>query len=270
MYSEHPPLLCDGQVSAAGDLLISAREGGIVLGELPAACRPMSHSDSQRIIDYVYERRAIPASGWKIYFPYKPRVAPVVTPIYDVFLSGKTIERNNTPRLIEAELVFQALTDLRARRAPYRFEEAAAAFRVMPAFEVLRTRYLAEPLRTQAFWPDPAAERSYAYEMFADNTVNDCFIVGEACESWSHVDFTTMPVSVCQDGYELGSSVGGHPLQDPFLAVVAGLNFMRHRGGIRKGQIVATTSVTDFFEVSANSGVIGDFGSLGRVSASFR
>ena len=255
------------QVSAAADLLMEAREGTRTLGELPESCRPRNLGDSQLIIDQLHRLRGIPAAGWKVFIPYKPMHPPVVAPIYDVLQSGGTFSQKNPPRRIEAEVVFRASSDLPGRQAPYAFEEAAAALVAAPAFEILQSRYKADPIASR--WSGATPARDYQYEGMADNNTQGCFVVGAEYVDWREIDFTTLKVTVTEDGRELGSSIGGHPMQNPFLCTFAGLNFLRHRGGVSKGQIIATSSLTSFFEVPLKAIIAADFGPLGRVAASF-
>jgi 2-keto-4-pentenoate hydratase len=261
------PQLSDEQVAAAGDLLIEARAGKVVLGELPQSCRPTTFPDAQRIIDYLHERSGRPAMGWKVFIPYRPMQPPVVAPIYDVLPSGSAIRQAEPPRRIEAEVVFRATADLPARREPYRFEAAAAAVVAMPAFEALQTRYRAAPMLNR--WSGERPLREFVFEGMADNNTQGCYVVGQEHENWQEVDFTTMRVTVSQDGRELGSSTGGHPLQNPFLCTFAGINFLRHRAGIAKGQIIATSSFTSFFEVPLAATITASFAGFGEVSASY-
>ncbi|MER2535946.1 MAG: hypothetical protein ABTQ31_12370 [Rhizobiaceae bacterium] len=257
----------DDQVAEAAAMLMDARRGALDLGELPERCRPASFGDSQRIVDHMHEKSGTAAAGWKIYFPYKPMMPPVVTPIYDVLKSGGSVRQAEPPRRIEAEVVFRAKVDLPARRAPYSYDEAASSLTAVPAFEILQTRYRLPPLATR--WSGAKPTREYIYEAFADNNSHGCFVVGDEYEDWSKVDFTTLTVTVSQDGRKLGASTGGHPMQNPFLSAFAGLNYQRLRSGVAKGQIIATTSVTSYFEVPLDAEIVADFGPMGTVSASF-
>jgi 2-keto-4-pentenoate hydratase len=64
-------------------------------------------------------------------------------------------------------------------------------------------------------------------------------------------------------------TVGGHAFVDPFLPCVVLVNAMRHRGGVRAGELLVTGSFSGFFEVEPDEPVTAEFVGFGSAVATF-
>src|SRR5438132_1176993 len=68
---------------------------------------------------------------------------------------------------------------------------------------------------------------------------------------------------------QLVSVVGCHPIDNPVLPVVAGVNRLRRHQGVKAGAIMITSSSTSFLPVAAGAEIRAVYEGLGEVRARF-
>jgi 2-keto-4-pentenoate hydratase len=260
-----PELTC-AQVDAAADLLVLARQGQLVIPELPDHCKPHSMADAQRICDATTARLALPVVGWKVYFSYKALELPNRTPIYEPLASPARIPASRSPlRLIEPEVLFRLTADLPGRVDRYSYDEVASAMELAPAFEVIAPRYHFESL--DALYARIKGPREF--DSFADHNASGLWVVGEYTRDWQKLDLPKMRTVMQADNRLLCDVIGGHPFLEPFLPLLAFANLMRSEGGLQKGTVLGTSSFTSFFQVEIGERVTCDFAGLGAIEATF-
>jgi len=252
----------------AARLLVEARRTGHPLRELPDSCKPKSADDVNAIIDAVTDQLNEPIGGWKIGFLYSPRQKPVICPLFDsrLFDSPARVPLSLTPSLrIEPEISFRLLRDLPARTAHYRANEVADAIVACPSLEIVDTRFDTSYRSIRQMLD----ERSSKLEALADHNTTGAYIVGEGRTDWQDFDFAAMRVKMRTRDRVIVETVGGHAFLDPFLPCVVLVNQMRHRAGLRAGQVLVTGSFSGFFEVAADEPVTAEFVGFGSAEATF-
>lgn len=266
MLTSPKPMLTEAQVAAAAELLVMARQGRVVISELPEHCKPHSMLDAQRICDSVTTKLALPVAGWKVYFSYKALELPNRTPIYEPMLSPATIAAAKSPlRLIEPEVLFRLTADLPPRAQRYSYDEVANAVELAPAYEVIAPRYHFESL--DDLYARIKGPREF--DSFADHNASGLWVVGNYIKNWQSLDLPKMRVVMKANQRLLCDIVGGHPFLEPFLPVFAFANLMRCEGGLRKGMVIGTSSFTSFFQVEVGERITCDFAGLGAIEATF-
>ena len=258
----------DDTVAKAAALLVHARTTGEPLRELPEDCRPGTAAETNAIGDEIARQLGEPVGGWKISFLYKPREAPFISPLFEsrIFAAPAEIPASLTPSLcIEPEITFCLTRDLPPREGLYRPDEVAAAVVACPSFEIVDTRFdtAHRGIRQRL------DERATLVELFADHQSSGAFVVGAGQAGWPGFDFARTRVVMRGDGEVIVESLGGHAFSDPFLPLVVLANEMRHREGLRAGQLLATGSFTGFFAVEVGQRITAEFEGFGTVEAMF-
>ena len=258
----------DDKVAHAAALLVRARKSGELLHELPEDCRPATAAEANAIGDEIARQLGEPIGGWKISFLYKPREAPFISPLFEsrIFTAPVEIPASLTPSLfIEPEITFRLEHDLPPREALYHAAEVAAAVVACPSFEIVDTRFDT----SQRGIRQRLNERASLVEVFADHQTSGAFIAGAGRADWSDFDFARIRVVMRADDETIVESLGGHAFSDPFLPLVVLANEMRHRSGLRAGQLLATGSFTGFFPVAIGQTITAEFENFGTVEAMF-
>ncbi|MDX6749808.1 fumarylacetoacetate hydrolase family protein [Geminicoccaceae bacterium 1502E] len=239
------------------DLLLEARWRRMPLAPAEDLPAPASAADAYTIQRLVSGELG-PVAAWKV-GAASPEAEPGMAPIHLVHASPASLPAAGYHRLgVEVEIAYRIGRDLPARDEPWTREEVAAAIdAVMPAIEVVDTR-LAAPLDGEPFWK------------LADFQLNGGLVVGAPRADWRAVDPLTQPVRLVIDGVTVAEGRGGNPAGDlmrlvTWLAGSAGRVF----GGLRRGQIVTTGSLTGlrWVEPGARIGALLD--GLGEVSVEF-
>ena len=252
----------------AARLLVEARRTGKPLRELPDSCKPTSADDVNTIIDAVTEQLNESIGGWKIGFLYSPRQKPIICPLFDsrLFSSPARVPISLTPSLrIEPEICFRLMRDLPAREKQYRASEVADAVEACPSLEIIDTRFDTSYRSIRQMLD----QRSSKLEALADHNTTGAYIVGEGRSDWQNFDFAVMKVKMRTRDRVIVDTVGGHAFLDPFLPCVVLASQMRHRGGLRAGQVLVTGSFSGFFEVAPDEPVTAEFVGFGSAEATF-
>jgi 2-keto-4-pentenoate hydratase len=256
------------RIAEAARLLVDARRTGKPLWELPNECKPATAADANAIIDAVTAALDEPIGGWKIGFLYSPRQKPFICPLFNSRLFGSPahVSLSLTPSLrIEPEISFRLIRDLPARATQYRAGEVAEAVVACPSLEIVDTRFDTRHRSIRQMLDD----RNTRLEAFADHITTGAYIVGEGRSDWQSFDFAAMHMVMRTSHRVIVESVGGHAFVDPFLPCVVLANEMRHRGGLRKDEILVTGSFCGFFEVAPDEPVTAEFEGFGSAEATF-
>jgi len=255
--------LSEDQVSAAAEVLVALRVGRSTRRGLPGDLTPEAAEDVQRIIDAVSARIETPVRAWKTYCLYKPMTPVLCAPIYDVLPSGAEIPFDLSPtRLIEPEIMFRVDRNLPPRDHPYDIVEVLESVTALVGFEVIGSRFTAN----DASGADGVGS---LFGSLSDHLANGCIVVGDAIPGWRDVAFEDVELTVTEDGRDIVSIVGCHPLDNPFLPVMAGVNRLRRRAGVHAGDVIITSSSTSILPVSAGTEIRAHYAGLGEVRAAF-
>lgn len=241
------------------DLLVEARRTIVPLapaGDLPA---PESAEDAYAVQALVAETLGS-VGAWKTGAP-SPVAEPGMAPILGhlIHSSPAVLPAAGFNRLgVEVEIAYRLGRDLPARPEPYTREEVAAAIdAVMPAIEVVDTR-LADPLIEDPFWK------------LADFQLNGGLVLGTPRSDWQAIDPPSQPVRLTIDGATVVEGRGGNTAGDLMrLMVWLAKNAGRRFGGLRRGQIITTGSLTGLRWVEPGAEIVGVLDGLGEVSVSF-
>ncbi len=256
------------RIAEAAQLFVLARRTGKPLKELPQPCKPATAADANAIIDAVTGQLDETIVGWKIGFLFAPRQKPFICPLFEtrVFDSPARVPLSLVPsRRIEPEISFRLTRDLPARAKPYRAEEVAAAVVACPSLEMVDTRFDTGHRSIRQMLDDRASK----IEAFADHITTGAFIVGQGRADWQDFDFASIRMTMRTKDRAIVETVGGHAFVDPFLPSVVLVNEIRHRGGMKKGQVLVTGSFSGFFEVGADQPVTAEFAGFGSAEGTF-
>jgi 2-keto-4-pentenoate hydratase len=246
------------RIEQAAEVLFNARRTGVRVPELPGALKPQSMEEVRAIIASVDRRIGEPLAGWK--FHAKPGKEMCAAPLYAsrVFTSPARVPLAVAQTLaIEAEISFRLTRDLPPRDQPYQAEEVFSAALGCVAFEVVDSRY--SDLKKMV--------AASLYEVYADHMANGAFVFGEFRADWRNYDFSKTRVTMKQGDKVLADQVGGHPNVQPGDALPLFVNWMRERGGLKAGCLIATGSFTSFRLMEADREVVGRFEGFGEVRA---
>ena len=259
-------------IHQAAQLFVNARRTGKSIPELPEACRPANTADVNAIVDAVTDQLTKQAGetigGWKIGFVYSPRQKPMICPLFNsrLFRSPARVPLSLTPSLrIEPEISFRLRRDLPARAAPYRAAEVADAIVACPSLEIIDTRFDTGRRTIRQMLDNPKSK----LEAMADHNTTGAYVTAEGRDDWHDFDFAAMRMVMRTSKRVIVESIGGHAFVDPFLPCVVLANEMRHRGGMRAGELLVTGSFSGFFEVEPDEPVTADFVGFGTAEATF-
>jgi len=262
----------DAAIREAAQAFVVARRSGVQIRELPERCRPQGTADVNAIVDAVTVELTTSGDetigGWKIGFVYSPRQKPMICPLFHsrLFDSPARVPLALAPsRRIEPEISFRLTHDLPARAAPYRPAEVADALVACPSLEIIDTRFDTSVRSIRAMIDDKRGR----LEAMADHNTTGAYVTGEGRADWQSFDFAALRAVMRTPDRVIVDTVGGHAFVDPFLPCVVLVNEMRHRDGVRAGQLLVTGSFSGFFEVAADEPVTVEFVGFGTAEATF-
>ena len=259
-------------VRAAARCFVDARRTGRPIAALPDACRPQDTADVNAIVDAVTAELVGSGDevigGWKIGFVYSPRQRPMICPLFRsrLFESPAAVPLALVPsRRIEPEISFRLVHDLPARTTPCRPAEVAEALVACPSLELIDTRFDTSVRSIRAMLDDKATR----LEAMADHNTTGAYVTGAPRADWQSFDFAALRAVMRTSRGVVVDTVGGHAFVDPFLPCVVLANEMRHRGGVKRGELLVTGSFSGFFEVPADDPVTVEFVGFGTAEATF-
>ncbi len=256
------------QIQAAAQLLWDAWQAGRKLERLPDTCRPLTIEDGYAVQAKLASSSGQSVSGWKIAATSQAGQAHIGVdgPLAGRLLSGK-ISRSpatlslgaNGMRVVELEFAFRLARDLPPRGHEYSIDEVMASIASLhPAIEVPDSRFL------DFSTAGPA-------QLIADSACADLFVWGNAATAdWRTLDLANHPVWLSLNGVRAGEGRGANVLGDPRMALTWLANDLTvWAGGLKAGQIVTTGTCIQPTGIAPGVRVLGDFGPLGRVEATF-
>jgi 2-keto-4-pentenoate hydratase len=247
---EAPPAL------RAARMLVAARRERRLIERLPLDCRPADLVAGYSVQTEVAEMLGA-IGGWKI-GAADPGGTPLYAPIFvtDIHQSGATLAGKEFPcAIIEAEIAFRLLQDLRVGDVAHDAASVARAVERVPALEIYRSRYR-EP---------GAAEEA---EQLADCLANGGLIVGVGVESViAGGAMPTWDIDLAVDDTLKQVRAARHPAGDPLQLVVWLANHLNRCGGLLSAGQVVTTGALLLAPIGRS--VRGEWQGLGSVSASF-
>jgi 2-keto-4-pentenoate hydratase len=236
-------------------MFLEARRGGPLVTPEPADALT-SVADAYAVQEQVV-RELGPVGAWKVGAP-SPSAEPVRAPILaaTIHASPVTLPASSFHVIgIEAEIAYRLGADLPPRDRSYGSEEVGAAIAgMLPAIELVDTR-LQDQAAAPALWK------------LADSQINWGLVTGPLTADWQHFDPSTQPVRLEVDGSLVAQGRGGNTAGDPFRLLVWLANHCgAHCGGLRRGQIVTTGSLTGLRFVAAGTRVRATLEGLGEVT----
>ena len=256
------------QIHEAARLLWNAWQDGRKLERLPDECRPQTIEDGYAVQARLASCSGQAVSGWKIAATSQAGQAHIGVdgPLAGRLLAGK-LSRSparlslgaNGMRVVELEFAFRLARDLPPRGHAYSMDEVMASVASLhPAIEVPDSRFL------DFSTAGPA-------QLIADSACAGLFVWGsEATSDWRTLDLATHPVSLSLNGVRAGEGSGANVLGDPRIALTWLANELTVRAdGLKADQVVTTGTCIQPTGVAPGVRVLGDFGPLGSVEATF-
>lgn len=243
------------EISACAEALAQAHRSGTQIEALPTV--PSSVADAHAIQDRVAALLGETAAAFKA--GVSPDGEPTRGLIYAHMVrpSPSRMSPAEVPHLgVEGEIAFRFIRDLPARDVPYAREEVTEAIAVLPAIEVVSSRF-----------HDPRSRPPL--EQLADCGINGGLVPGAAISDWSHLDLPRLRVTLLVNGEPVLEQQGGHPTGDPLGIAVALVNMVRTTGGVKAGQIVTTGSCTGLRFLKPGDRCTVRFENLGEADVSF-
>ena len=240
----------------AARMLVAARRERRLIERLPLDCRPGDLAAGYAVQAQVAGMLGA-IGGWKI-GAADPGGTPLYAPIFvtDIHQSGATLAGKEFPcAIIEAEIAFRLLQDLRVGDVAHDAASVARAVERVPALEIYRSRYR-EP---------GAAEEA---EQLADCLANGGLIVGVGVESViAGGAMPTWDIDLAVDDTLKQVRAARHPAGDPLQLVVWLANHLNRCGSLLSAGQVVTTGAMLLAPIGRS--VRGEWQGLGSVSASF-
>ena len=254
-------------VEDAAAFLAAARREGRVIEALPDACRPHSLAEGYEVQSAFRAIWPDTVAGWKIGATAPPTMARfgLDHPMYGPFFAStvhaspaRTAAPTRHAMSIESEFAYRFGRDLPARAQPYTREEIVAAIdALIPAFEIVGTRYVQVP------YGDTGS-------VVADCMLNAAMVLGTPVTDWRGLDIPRHPVRLTIDGVVKGEGTGSDALGDPRNVLDWVVEKLRAGGvGLKKGQILSTGTCTGIIPFAHGQTAVADFGTLGRVEVCF-
>jgi 2-keto-4-pentenoate hydratase len=218
---------------------------------------PASVAEAHAIQDQVAAVLGETIGAFKANAP--PDIAPTRGLIYARMIrrSPARISPAETPYLgVEGEIAFRFMRDLPAQAKPYARDEIAAAVAVLPAIEVVSSRF-----------HDPYSRSPL--EQLADCMINGALVIGSEILDWSQLDLPRLHVALLVNDKPVLERQGRHPTDDPLAVAVALVNMMRDAGGVKAGQLVTTGSWTELRRLRSGDRCAVQFEKLGSAQVLF-
>ena len=219
-----------------------------------------SEADAYAVQERV-ARELGPVGAWKV-GAASPAAEPVRAPILaaTIHASPVTVPAAGFHVIgIEAEIAYRLGADLPPRERPYTSAEVAAAVEgMLPAIELVDTR-LADHAAAPPLWK------------LADNQINGGLVTGPLATAWRRFDPVSQPVRLEIEDTVVAEGRGGNTAGDPFRLLVWLANHLGSQGGgLRRGEVVTTGSLTGLRFVAPGARVRATLEGLGQVAVTFR
>lgn len=244
------------RIEAAAERLLSPRNGGPRIVDLPDSLRPTSWEAAYAIQDALIARLG-PVVGWKV------GAKDAAAQPFRAALTGQTVllspanvaHAGHTVLGVEAETVYRFDRALPPRDRPYTEEEVLAAVgSVHAAIELVDTHF--------AVWKGASH-----LSQIADQFNHGFLIVGSGRETGLSVDASHQPVKIAVNGEIILEQRGGNAA-GPSARLLAWLanGGAASQGGIKEGAYVTTGSWTGITFVAPRTRVEVTFEGIGSVA----
>lgn len=247
--------MTESEIAAAAEILAEARRSGTQIEGLPVT--PSSVGEAHEIQDRVATLVGQPIGAFKAGAPPEGEPTRGLIEARMIRSSPARMSVAEVPHLgVEGEVAFRFTRDLPARREAYTRDEIAKAVTVLPAIEVVSSRFR-----------DPLTRPKL--EQLADCGINGGLVIGPECADWSHLDLPNLQMTFIVNGETQMERKGGYPTDDPIAGAVALANMMRAGGGVKVGHIVTTGSWTGLPFFKPGDRCVVRFEKLGEAEITF-
>lgn len=233
---------------------------------LTAGDKPGTDADAYRLQADMIALSGAATRGWKLGATSatsqanlktgQPFYGPLLAPFCHGDAAAVPVPAAFTPG-VEVEFALELGDDIAPRRQPYGASELAdAVAAVIPALEFAGTR---------ATGGIPSAG---VPTLIADCGANVAFVGAPRVTGWRRFDLAAQACRLRMNGDEKVTGSGALALGHPLAALAWFAGALGQAGvTLQKGWIISTGTCTGFVPVRAGDRVEGDFGDLGRVSA---
>lgn len=245
--------------------LLRVRQGGALLGDIPAAVRPADANAAYAIADEIvaalrpslgevrgYKVGATSTAGQKM--------LGLAEPFYGRVLANNILANDShwshcDGCTVEAEVGFVLGRGLPARREPYKVAEVRdAVARVVPLLEINRPSY-AKPFEVGGLC------------LIADNGVTQALVRGTPGVLIRGRSFRRETVQLTHNGREVARGTANVVLGDPLRSLVWLANALsQQQRALKQGDLVASGAMTPPIPMAAGDSVVAQYSSLGRVT----
>ena len=247
--------MTESEIETAADILAGARRSGTQIEALPVT--PSSVAEAHEIQDRVAALVGEPIGAFKAGAPPEGDPTRGLIEARMIRSSPAHMSVVEVPHLgVEGEVAFRFTRDLPARAAPYTREEIAQSVAVLPAIEVVSSRFREPTSRPRL-------------EQLADCGINGGLVLGPEMADWSHLDLPNLHITFVVNGETVLERKGGHPTDDPLAAAIALANMWRDAGGLKAGHIVTTGSWTGMPFLKPGDRCVVRFEKLGEAEIMF-
>jgi 2-keto-4-pentenoate hydratase len=217
-----------------------------------ASAGPTDYASAMRVQYEVARTLGAALAGWKLGF--SPDGVPVAGPLFSTLVQRSPARVRMRPRgyIVEVELAFRLARDLPPK--PYTRDEVLAAVdEALIGVELVAGRF-----------GEPPALPYLAF--LADNIGNAGYVTGASTRGFRALDLTMLPMRFSIDGSVVEDKHGGHPQGDPVEPLRAyAAQPIDAFGGLRKGQIVTTGSISKPLRVEAPARIVATIDGVGDV-----
>lgn len=218
-----------------------------------AAPAPTDYASAMRVQRDVTRALGATVAGWKVGF--SPDGVPVAGPLYASVVrpGGASIRLPDRGFIVEIELAFRLASDL--PRKPYTRDEILdACDEALIGIELIAGRR-----------GEPPAVPYLAF--LADNIGNAGYVTGASTSGFRTLDLKALALRFTVDGEVVQEARGGHPQGDPVEPLRAYASQPNDQlGGLRKGQVITTGSLTKPLRIDRAVRVEASLGGVGRVA----
>ena len=236
--------------STLADDIVAAHRGASAAPR--AVTVPPDYATAMRIQHDVARKLEAAVAGWKLGF--SPDGVPVAAPLFAHLVQASPARLACPARgyIVEIELAFRLGRDL-PPEAYTRDDVLAAVDEAMIGIELVAGRF-----------GEPPAVPYLAF--LADNVGNAGYVTGASTRGFRALDLTTLPLRFTIDGKVIEEKRGGHPQNDPVEPLRAYASQpIDAFGGLRKGQIVTTGSISKPLRIEAAARIAASLEGVGDV-----
>lgn len=160
---------------------------------------------------------------------------------------------------IESEFAFRFAADLPSRSDTYSRDEVLAAVgTVMPAFEIIGTRF------------EGGVQGLGAIRVISDMVANIGWAGAAELENWHDFNFKEQPVKLYKNNMFEAEGTGAAAMGDPLNVLEWTANHLSQQGdGIKAGEVVSTGTCTGVVPVAIGDTLRADFSDLGAIEVTF-